>query len=638
MSSKYEVIYPNNGVILLDGGLDSKFEKSILPDNESPDCLNVVFTNGAVATRGGSTKFNTTTVGSFVCDGLYVRRDDSGDETMVAFHGGTARTWNTNTFVTIGSAQSVFTAGNRVGAALYRDNLFIGNGGVIPYKYNGTDFTRHGVYPPPTNTGSFVSNGGGNVQAGDYFYKFTYLNSYSAESDVTTANAATIVVTNSAVVRITSIPVAPQSWGVSSRRIYRAATSVAGSGSYKLVGTISDNTTTAFNDSIQSPTTVAPTDNGVPPKYSVCIYHQNRLFMNDTANPNFVWYSELGEPFTVASTNFFKVGDASSDLVKGFQIFDNSLVIFCENSEFINYMTSTDDAGWSQVKVRSSYGSKSPFGTWLFNNKIGFPAMQNGKMVGFAAINGDTVEPSATLLTVSVAGSDLLSDKIEPDIFDIQETYVGNISSIVYKNKAYIAVTYGSLNTTNNRIYLFDFSISNLAKKQKFSWVPFTGINAAQFIVYNGFLYYGSSTTDGYISQLETGTYIDNTTAINSYLWTKEFSGNPGHENFIKDFRKIKILADLAGDYYMRLTWKVDSDKGGGNTKNIYLNPGGSIWGSFMWGRDPWGGGKNQYEFEISLGQTSGKRIQFKFDNQNTVNQRFKIHRMTFTYNIRGTT
>lgn len=633
MGSKYEVVYPSNGVVLFDGGLDTKFEKSILPDNESPDCLNVIFKNGAVETRPGTSKLNTTTVGTFVCDGLYTRRDDDGSETMIAFHGGTARALATTTFITIGSGQSVFTAGIRVAATQYRDCLFMGNGGVVDYKWNGTDFTRHGVYPL-TNVLSAACAGAGNIQSGTVSYKITGLNSYSAESDLS-AEAITLTVTASCTISLTSIAVAPQSYGVSSRRIYRYGPS---NSTYVLITTLGNNTTTTYSDNTQTGTTNAPTDNGVPPKYNACIYHANRLFVNDASNPNYVWYSSLGEPFTFPSTNFFKIGDASSDLVKGFAVYDNALVITCENSTWLNYMTTTSDTDWRQIRVRSTVGSKSAFGMWMYQNKIGFPAFQNTKFVGFAALSGDATEPSATFLTVSVAGSELLSDKIEPDMFNVQESYVGNISSMVFKNKAYISLTYDSGNTANNRIYLFDFSGSNLAKDQKFSWVPITGLNPAQFAIYGGSLYYGSSSTDGFVYKMETTSYNDNGTAINSYFWTKEFSGLKGHENLPKDFRKVKLLVDLAGAFYMNLTWKVDSDKGAGQSKQLYLDPGGSLWGTMRFGTDIWGGGKNQFEFEVPLAQTYGKRIQFKFDNQNAVNQRFKVHRMTFLYNVRGYT
>ncbi len=86
----------------------------------------------------------------------------------------------------------------------------------------------------------------------------------------------------------------------------------------------------------------------------------------------------------------------------------------------------------------------------------------------------------------------------------------------------------------------------------------------------------------------------------------------------------------------MNLTYRVDSDKGGGVTQQINLDPGSSLWGTLMFGSGKWGGGSDQQEVSVSLGQVTGKRIQFKFSNQNTANQRFKVHGMNITYNIKG--
>ena len=433
---------------------------------------------------------------------------------------------------------------------------------------------------------------------------------------------------------MTSIPVAPQSHGVASRRIYRTD---AGGSTYRRIATIPDNTTTTYTDNIASSAAgvTAPTDNGVPPLYNACIYHANRIFVNDSANPNYVYYSDLGEPYTYPTTNFDTFGDGSTDLVKGFAIFDNSLIVFCENSEWLWYMASTTVSDWRKVQIRSSYGSISPFGAVRYQNKVLFPAMQNTKFVGMAAISGDSIEPSATLLTVSAAGSELQSDRVEPDMFLVQANYVKNISSFVYLNKAYIAVTYGANQTTNNRIYVFDFSISNLTRKNP-AWVPYVTAAAAQFAMYGGSLYYGSSLADGFVHRLETTSYNDNSSAINSYLWTKEFSGRKGHENMEKDFRFIHMLVDKAGAYYMNLTYRVDSDTGEGTTVQVDLDPGSSLWGTLIWGAGVWGGGTDQEEIIIPLGAARGKRIQFKFSNQNTADQRFKVHGFKFTYNIRG--
>jgi hypothetical protein len=629
--TKYNMVYPPAGRVLLDGGKNNKYERSIIPDPESPDCANVMFTNGSVGTRTGAQKLNTAAVGSFVCDGIYTRRSNTGAETMVVFYGGTMWTLAGTSFSTTPSAQSVFTAGVRVAATQYENHMFIGNGGVIPYKYNGTDFTRHGVYPP-TTTMSAASNGAGNL-AGVYSWKVTWVNSSAVEGDVGPANTFTVTATGGQV-SLTSIPVAPQSYGVAGRRIYRTD---AGGSTYRRVTEISDNTTTTYNDNIASSAVgaTAPSDNGVPPKYNANIYHANRVFVNDAQNPNFVWYSGLGEPYTYATTNFDLFGDASADLVKGFAIYDNSLVVFCENSQWLWYMESTDPSDWRKIQIRSSFGSKSPFGAVRYENKVLFPCMQNSKFVGFAAISGDSIEPSASLLTVSAAGSELQSDRIEPDIFEVQEAFVQNISAVAFKNKIYIAFTYGSSNTTNNRVYIFDYSISNLGRKQP-AWAPYTGIDAAQFAIYDGKLYYGTSTATGFVYQLETDVYRDDSTAINSYFWTKEFSGYKGQENLEKDFRQVNLLVDKAGAYYMNLTYRVDSDTGEGTTVQVDLNPGSTTWGNFNWGLANWGGGVDQEDIPVYLGGARGKRIQFRFSNQNTINQRFKVHGLKFTYNVRG--
>lgn len=630
--SGFNIVYPPSGRLQIDGGLNNKFARTIISERESPDCQNVAFNNGTVATRGGITKLNTAAVGSFVCDGLYTRRSNTGIETMVAFYGGSAWQLAISTFSTISSAQSVFTAGVRVAATQYENHLFIGNGFVIPYKWNGTDFTRHGVYPP-TTTMSIASNGTGNL-AGSYSWKVTYVNSQVAESDVGPAVTFTVSATGGRV-DLTSIPVAPQSFGVASRRIYR--TDAGPTLPYKRVTEIADNTATTYTDNIASSAVgaIAPTDNGVPPKYNACIYHANRVFVNDASNPNFVYYSNLGEPYTYPTTNFDTFGDASADLVKGFAIFDNSLVVFCENSEWIWYMASTTPSDWRKVQIRSSFGSKSPFGAVRYKNNILFPAMQNTKFVGMAAISGDSIEPSATLLTVSAAGSELQSDRIEPDMFLVQPNYIQNISSMVYLNKIYIALTYGTNNTVNNRVYVFDFSISDLNRKNP-AWVPYVTANAAQFTIYAGSLYFGSSLADGFVHKLETTSYNDNGSAINSYIWTKEFSGLKGHENLEKDFRYVYLLVDKAGPYYMEMTYRVDSDAGSGTTVQIDLTPGSMIWGTGVWGTSTWGGGTDQEEIAIPLGQSRGKRIQLKFSNKNLADQRFKVHGVKFTYNIRG--
>jgi hypothetical protein len=632
MSSFGRKIYPEKDRLTFDGGLNTKYERSIIQDAESPDCLNVTFNNGAVQTRYGFSKLNTASVGTFACDGLYTRHDQTTAQTMIAFFGTRAHQWTGSTFSTIPSATSVFTAGIRIGSAEYQNHIFFGNGGTVPYKWNGTNFTRHGVYPP-TQTATVASQATG-VLTGDYRYKYSTVNSQSVESDV--GPISVTFTAASGTLRVSALQTFAASYGVNARRLYR--NSIAAPSTYKRVAEIANNTATTYDDNIADASlgVVAPTDNGVPPNWSFCIYHANRLFMNDANNPNYVWYTELGEPYTVASTNFRKIGDNTSDLVRGLGVWENSVYVYCDNSAALIYMPDTDDANWVDVKVKGAYGSKSPFGVFNFLNKQMFPAIQNTKFSGFGVVAGNTMLPSSTLLSVSSAGSDLESDRIEPDMFNINESAVGRISSVVFKNKAWISVPYGTSQTTNNRVYIFDFSIATLNKLKKPAWIPFDGFAAEQFTIYSGNLYFGTSASTGYVYMAESGLYSDDGSAIDSYFWTKEFGGEKGHFNFQKDFRYAKILNENSGDWFMDVGYRVNSDLGDGNTKQVNLDPGGSLWGTMVWGRDMWGGGTAQAENRIYLDGARGERIQFKFSNQNTVNQAFKVHGLNFMYNLKG--
>lgn len=648
MSNKdqnFRRIYPAKEALLFDGGLDNKYSRALIPNNESPDCANVVFDDGSVGTRDGVIKLNTAPCGTSVAfNGLYTRRDNSGSETMVAFAGTDMYYLNATTFITVPSAQGVWSAGNRVAADTAENYMFFGaSGTVVPYKYDGTYFTRHGVYPP-TTTAAVASNGAGVLTAsGQYRYKVTYVNTNLVESDVGPLTATFTVSSSSGQLRVSSIPLAATSFGINARKLYRNANS--DQTVFKLVTTISDNTTTTYDDNIADSAlgAVAPTDNGVPPNYDAIIYHRNILFVNDLANPNLVWYSNIADPYTFPSTNFFKVGDKTSDLVRGFGVYEDHLVIFCDKSVWINYMPDpATDSGWRQLKTNSPYGCKSPHAiipmTIAPNNVLLYPAIQqSSSFVGFAALIGTTVDPTSTNLQVSGAGSDLQSDRIEPDMFLVQSTYVENISGISFKNKAYVSLCYGSGIIRNNRIYCIDYSPSNLSKEQKISYVPFTGLAIEQMAVFSGALYGCSSGTDGFVYKITpTNVYNDDGSAIDSYYWTKEYSGYDSDFNYQKDFRYMNLLVDNAGNYNMNVAYRTDSDSDDGTVVTVNMLTGGSVWDAMVWDTDLWGGGRDQSEYRIFLGSARGKRIQFKFSNQNTVDQRFKVHRANFAYNVKG--
>jgi hypothetical protein len=617
--------------VRLDGGLNTKTQKQWLLDNETPSCLNVVFTPGAVETRYGSSLLNTASVGTFACDGLYTRHDSDGSETMTAWFGGSLYRLSGTTFVQIPSAASVMTAGILVSAAEYEDNIFFGNGNVIPYKYNGSDFTRHGAYPPTATM--TAATGAGSYLSGVYYWAVTYVNSNLVESDLSPIYGPLTLAGTGA--NLSSLPVAPQSYGVASRNIYRTETS---SSVFYKVANIANNTATTYTDNIADTAlgAQAPNDNGVPPKYSCVLQHNSRLFMIGSED-NFVWYSEAGNPYVVKSDNFRRIGDETGEIPKALGIWDNYLVVFCQSGQtWVVYMPDNDDSNWVDFRVRSNFGSKSPFGSFQAMNKLIFPATENGKFVGFGAMTAAGTDPEANATEVGAIGSNKLSDKIEPDIKNFNSTYVGRIASIVYQQKAYISY-HNLASSYNNRILVLDFSNENIADQQKYTWVPWSGINVSMFCVYGGNLYGGCSEATGYVHKLnDSSVYSDNGSEINSYFYTKEFYGLPGHESWHKDFRFVQILYEPSGSYKMGFVTKINSDSGDGYTDYVDLTPSTSLWGTLVFGSGSYEAGRTEIELKKSLGEFSGKRIQFGFSNLNTAGSKFKIQGISIRYNLKG--
>lgn len=645
--SDYTRMYPGpTRKILFDGGLNSKFSNNLIADNDSADCLNVMYDGKAVATRHGSMPFNTAAVGSFVCDGLFTRVDFDGNEQMVAFFGGSGYRASGTSWITIPSAQSIYTNGTRVSSFQDEGYLFVNNG-TQPYKYDGTNFTRHGIDVPPSAP-VCVSNGA-SVLSGSYAYKVAFFNSALVLGDVGPVSNHYNAV--SAVLSI-DLPVAPQSYGVAGRAVYRTEASGL---VYKLVTMVANNTATVYNDN--KPDTslgaLAPTDQGKPPKWKTAIFHPTvgRAFFNDVDNPSYVKYTEALNPFVVKAANFEKMGDKGGDTPNGFGLMENGIIVTCDRRPYLMYFPDNDPTNWIKAISRSQYGNVCSDAIVDYNGGILCPATEYGNIVGFQNLVNDSTDPSVARLTYNSVSSDMISDKIEPDIFQIPKAYIKNISAITHKNKVYIALPFGESATYNNRIYVLDFSYKNTegenanilsvwAGVTQYPWFPWDSLYINNFTVYQGKLYGGNSSGDGFVYQLNTDNYSDiNSTgehAINSYYTTKEFFGSMEDAERHKDFRYIYFLADCYDDMFMGFSAKSDSDMGIYYYNHIDIDTTRTYWGYFIWGFDILSAGYSQRDINFDVGNLNGKRVQFKFSNLNRVGYHFKIHYMSFEYNIKG--
>jgi hypothetical protein len=449
---------------------------------------------------------------------------------------------------------------------------------------------------------------------GLYSWKLAYVNSNLVESDMGVVSNTLTVANGQAL--LSNIPVPPQSFGVNTKNLYRT---VASGVVYKYVGSMAASAVT-FLDNVAdgSLTTDGPTDNGVPPNYGQIVTHQSRVFCIDKTN-NWVVYSEIGNPYAFPAANFIRLGDRSGDIPKVLAVYDNNIYVGCAKSHWLIYMPSADETQWTPIRLRLQGGSLSNFAPFYFNQKLMIAVVDAGRFVGFAAIAGTSIDVDRALVTSDTSGSEFLSNKIEPEMFKISEAESVSINSMVYKNKAYIAIR--EVEAYNDKIYLFDFSIENLSKRQKHTWSPWKGLNIASWTIYQGKLYGAQSTTDGYVIEMEKEyQYYDaiNTTqtAIDSYYTTKDFAGNKGHDAYWKDFRwlNVKYRASLES-IFMSIFSAVNQQEFGGY-KDINTITGGTKWEELVWNVSTWGNTQTDNDVRVSIGNNNGKSLKLKFTNK----------------------
>lgn len=186
--------------------------------------------------------------------------------------------------------------------------------GTVQQADNGTSNKTWGIDPPTGSVTASVSVGAGNLSAGTYKYVYTYYDDATgSESDPSPATAEMTAAANDAF-SVTNIRASGAS-RVTSRRLYRT---IASGGSYYLVATIPDNSTTTFTDTIAdaSLSTLAETDQGVPPSGDVVLPYGDYLLMSGNPDfPNRVYFPLANKPDNWPSTYYIDVGTADDKVM-----------------------------------------------------------------------------------------------------------------------------------------------------------------------------------------------------------------------------------------------------------------------------------------------------------------------------------
>ena len=241
--------------------------------------------------------------------------------------------------MTQSSLASFSTTGN-LEFALYLDRVYMGNGINAPQVYDRTQVygginygvpvsagfvSDAGATPPTSAPGFAADSSGGSVPDGDHTYKVTFLYYGFEESNGGPATVSHTVASPNNTINLTSIPIG--GYGVTARKVYRDDAD----GVYRLVGTVGDNTTTVFTDTFAVGTAFIPTDNGIPPLFSLIIQHKDRNWMAGvTGTPSTLYFTDAGKPDVVRSTSTILCNP--EDPITALSVYNDRIIVFNRNS------------------------------------------------------------------------------------------------------------------------------------------------------------------------------------------------------------------------------------------------------------------------------------------------------------------
>ena len=619
---------------VFDGGLNTKYQDTTTPENQSPQLQDVVFDDfGAVGTRPGYRKLNAAAIATAPIDGLHEYINTGGTRILVAACNGSLYSWGGSTFAIISGTTGVYSAGVDVNMITVDNHVYAQNGWMQPIKWDGSNVTRIGVSGVTENVASVVSGGAGAL-IGTYRWAMTGVNANGTEGDY--AVITPTFTAHAGYALLTGIPVYAASFGVATKNVYRTTGDTANL--YYKVTAIAANVTTLTDNVPDSDLVVqAPSDAGPAPVLKFMIAHRNRVF--GAGNETYPWklyFSKQGDTEVWPSENNIDIEAGDGLPIVGIAVYGNALFIHKNDGKghgalWSLYMPDSTDvndtANWYTDKVGVANAGTGWKSMAFYSNVMFFM-----NRFGGYAFTGSEIARSPAFSKVGVFPVDSLTFLIEPDWLSFNTRVLSKAAAIDFDNKLWVAVP-SQASSTNNKIYQLDYRRASSQENISGAWSVFAKPGVNCFATYDGDLYGGSSDDDGFVYKLGTGTN-DAGAAINSFFYTVWISGKTEHTDNTKVWRYLYLVVSGEGDWDMTVQYWVDHEVGDGKSTTVNLATGGSLWDVATWDNSTWDGGQEKRQVFVVLDDSVGQEIQFKFST-NTADQKFKIHNLKLEYNLR---
>lgn len=308
-------------------GMNNKLEQEELQEQWVTVAQNCRFENmpGAVVKREPISYFNTTAIDSNPITSLYRYYTSGGISKFIATSG-TKVYVGDDAMGTWTEIRTVTTTGKRFKFVTYKD-LLIGSSGydnIFAYDGSSDNITWE--------LGSCKAKIG--VSTGITRTSISYAITWDDDWYVPGAVSNTITSVTNQSINLSNIPPGPV--GTTNRKIYRKSSETGGS--YRLITTIANNTTTTYTDTTAdaSAGTLMPSVTDAMPKGAELQVYRERLFVTrDPQNPNVIYYSDPFVPWYIqkdTQLTYLEISPEDNDEIMGIPVVMGNIVCIKKNT------------------------------------------------------------------------------------------------------------------------------------------------------------------------------------------------------------------------------------------------------------------------------------------------------------------
>lgn len=499
------------------GGLASHANDKAIKENSASDVLNARFNkkNGSVQKRNVMNLYGN--IGAQKVTGLHRYYKSNGDRYLIA-SGGTDLYIGDDDDGTFTTAYSGLNDGSRFTFETYKDIAICTNGVDRPLKFDGntnigTDVgDRSEDFLMADLGGAFADVGeSGSLDASSWYqYKILFKDEDGLYYYTDARSNPLQTGSSNKSISLSEIPIGRT--GVTERQIYRtegnaSSSSVLADSTYKLVATLSDNSTTTYDDTTSDASLgVALSTDGhidvTPPLGKYLEIHSERLFIaGNSEYKSDIYWSDSFNPDFFLPTSFEQIRPDDGDEVTFIKTVWGILAVGKRNSIQKFYATGNEST-WYSSGVYTTIGCSAPY--TVENTAIGLIFL--GRQ-GLYRFDGQAAY--------------LISDNVTDKIRDISQADIEECFGVYWNNEYHLAYTsQDSGESNNNKVLVYDLIRNNYSIDSKTVNCMETLESGLDY----GLLYFGSSLADGkitsdgatvttlvkkYKSELDKGTYTE---------------------------------------------------------------------------------------------------------------------------------